>query len=1390
MVVTNSNGSTTSSPATVTVKNPAILTFSSAAASAIENDGSLTLTLQRGGSDVGAVSVDVTLTNGTATSPADFTSSTTTISWANGDSANKTVSIPLTNDAIAEPAESFQAQLSNYSLDAIPGGVTAVAITLLDDDAGPAITQPLVARRAVTGWNSSLSVGVQSQTTVTYQWFKNGVLIPGANTNTLNFTPVSLTDYGIYSVEATNTAGTVVSGPVELGARPNPLTPVTLDLNISSNQFSGARSRLNGGHLIFGAFTSVPTSTATVAAQRLLRTGGNGKIDTTFLPAFGSTVNHALELPDGSTLAAGSFTTVGVISTPGGFVRILPNGSVDADFLSNLPSTIGTIRDLKLGPDGWIYVVHSTGVDRMNAAGIVDPSFSTNVLGSFQANGTYNALDFAPGGSFYLAGNFNLATGPSGQTLRRLVRLNPNGSYDPTWKYTSAGALTYFGVQSDGKIIVPSSGGSLIRLLPDGASDPSFTTVTGVYNNTFAVAADDSIYIINGSNTTTKLRHFLANGTLDTIFNNGVDPGANNTITYLSALSDGMIAINGTFSTFNGVASTNRPLLLTAELRSINISSQPLAQQANPGDTVVFQVVASSVLPLTYQWRRNGIDLPGQTNPTLSVPGATTSDNGDYSVLVSSGATSVTSTTARLIVRDAPEILSTPPDRTQLVGQALTLAVDWVGLEPATFVWFRNGQAVPGQDTATLSIPSPTGTDSGLYTLQITNAQGTITTAPILVNVTLDPAALAPGYIVAAAGTNPAVTSIIPENEGAYLYFSGSITHPSGGYNTRFERIESNGNIREPFAAVALNSNTRGVARDAATGSLYPFGATHYVNSLGPYTVSRLNADGSIDAAFTTNATTALGGIGVNPFSATVDADGRILVGGISQLVRLNSDGTLHANLSASVSGLSFINQIETLPDGRILIRSNTLLRRLLPDGGIDPTFSFPITGSSGFDQFSLDASGNIYLPQPDFSLNQHIFKLSPDGALLATIPFAYNTYNYITRILSTPDGSIYVAHNNGKRLVRLKPDGTLDPLFNISGAGFNNTVSAFTQFNSANTRGIVRLNGSPLDIVVTSQPTSLSRDFGTSTEFIVAATGANGAPLTYLWRKNGVPLENGGDISGATTANLTIANSEDADEGTYDVIITNTVTGRPLLSTTANLTILREPEFLAHLLRPKLGRAKHGNLPCGNLKRLWNPQFGSRRCECHLARRRNPLCLSHPELRQHRVGHLAAARWSHTCRWGFYQRDLQLHQFWHRRTRSTRYRRKSRHHLRPQSRWCHQRPATHARWRCACRRLIHIDRWSKPHTRRPPHPRFASRHHLDCRHRPEQFRLLHRALGKWILPWRQFHSVRRRFNPRLRLPHPRRWFVGSVLHSTRSRHDLSDSPQRHRSHRGRKFHP
>lgn len=61
-----------------------------------------------------------------------------------------------------------------------------------------------------------------------------------------------------------------------------------------------------------------------------------------------------------------------------------------------------------------------------------------------------------------------------------------------------------------------------------------------------------------------------------------------------------------------------------------------------------------------------------------------------------------------------------------------------------------------------------------------------------------------------------------------------------------------------------------------------------------------------------------------------------------------------------------------------------------------------------------------------------------------------------------------------------------------------------------------------------------------------VSATGTG--PLTYRWRKEGVPLANLGRVSGADTPTLTISPPEPAFTGTYDCVVTgpcNTATSR-----------------------------------------------------------------------------------------------------------------------------------------------------------------------------------------------------------------------------------------------------
>ncbi|MCX6925486.1 MAG: immunoglobulin domain-containing protein [Verrucomicrobia bacterium] len=69
-------------------------------------------------------------------------------------------------------------------------------------------------------------------------------------------------------------------------------------------------------------------------------------------------------------------------------------------------------------------------------------------------------------------------------------------------------------------------------------------------------------------------------------------------------------------------------------------------------------------------------------------------------------------------------------------------------------------------------------------------------------------------------------------------------------------------------------------------------------------------------------------------------------------------------------------------------------------------------------------------------------------------------------------------------------------------------------------------------------QPTAIAAATGTTATFTVVAAGA--APMSYLWRKDGVNLSDGGSVSGATATTLTLANVQESDEGSYDVVVAN----------------------------------------------------------------------------------------------------------------------------------------------------------------------------------------------------------------------------------------------------------
>src|SRR4029453_19194869 len=116
------------------------LQFSAASYSVAENGGNATITITRTGGSAGAVGVTVATSNGTAAAGSDYTATTQTVSFANGDTANKTVSIPILDDTSVEGNETVNLSLSNPTGGATLGSPNTAVLTITDNDTPPAGT--------------------------------------------------------------------------------------------------------------------------------------------------------------------------------------------------------------------------------------------------------------------------------------------------------------------------------------------------------------------------------------------------------------------------------------------------------------------------------------------------------------------------------------------------------------------------------------------------------------------------------------------------------------------------------------------------------------------------------------------------------------------------------------------------------------------------------------------------------------------------------------------------------------------------------------------------------------------------------------------------------------------------------------------------------------------------------------------------------------------------------------------------------------------------------------------------------------------------------------------------------------------------------------------------
>ena len=131
------NLSTTAGAAIGTITDAAdapTFAFSAASTDADEDDGTLTLTVEKTGTTLVATTVSYATTNGTATGGSDFTAiASTDLDFAAGD-ASKDITVSLTDDSTDEPAEAFTVDLT-AGAHARLGGTKSHSISITDNDA-------------------------------------------------------------------------------------------------------------------------------------------------------------------------------------------------------------------------------------------------------------------------------------------------------------------------------------------------------------------------------------------------------------------------------------------------------------------------------------------------------------------------------------------------------------------------------------------------------------------------------------------------------------------------------------------------------------------------------------------------------------------------------------------------------------------------------------------------------------------------------------------------------------------------------------------------------------------------------------------------------------------------------------------------------------------------------------------------------------------------------------------------------------------------------------------------------------------------------------------------------------------------------------------------------
>jgi glucose/arabinose dehydrogenase len=177
------------------------------------------------------------------------------------------------------------------------------------------------------------------------------------------------------------------------------------------------------------------------------------------------------------------------------------------------------------------------------------------------------------------------------------------------------------------------------------------------------------------------------------------------------------------------------------------ITNQPQSISVSEGSQASFSVTATGTQPITYQWRKNAVNISGATSATYTISSVVPADAGNYSVVVSNSAGTVTSNNAALSVTPANQsptatIVTPAAGATYAAGDIINYSGSGSdpedgGLPASAFEWYVDFHhdthhhpgpaAADGATSGSFSIPNTGETSANVFYrlyLVVTDAQG------------------------------------------------------------------------------------------------------------------------------------------------------------------------------------------------------------------------------------------------------------------------------------------------------------------------------------------------------------------------------------------------------------------------------------------------------------------------------------------------------------------------------------------------------------------------------------------------------------------------------------------------------------------------------------------